>query len=492
MSIPGVKAQESSDKLTDISQYKIQTQSYYHDPQTATFVYSNAKIELDGMTLEGTEIRLDTDKKSLVATGFIRYTDEKIVATADRLEMDLNTGELFMYNAVVFDSEAHAYITAGKIHRVDEEYLVASNCSITTCDPHDSSWKITSSEFNYYRENFSTAEGAVLHVKNVPIFYFPFVSWPNVTKRKSGFLFPEYQHISSSGKKFKLGNRLAIPYFWAIDKDHDLTVTGDIIEFRGRGVKLDYQYAFQPGIQGEIKYRRIWETKPRDPANESGSLEVEETESSDLFPPRFKFEMRHNQSLDDRSRLIFVGQLYSDGQFEREYESFETPNPNYEQNIEVSISRQFELGSASLFATNDKVFDEVAILNRNLVKNRVQQQPKFEFDFGGQPFSSSLALNTDGTIIRFRREEGIIGERAIITPNVEYQFPIFEVFKVIVGYGRRLSYYQVFNPEKPIEEVAETEVEGDISSEETTENSGLEHNKDVSFSYQIDLIKNVN
>ena len=110
-------------------------------------------------------------------------------------------------------------------------------------------------------------------------FYFPYLAWPTVKRRQSGFLPPEYLIVRSSLTKWDLGYRIGIPYFWAIDPEQDLTLTYDWVERRGPGLRFDYQYAWTEGVRGEIKYQEYFERGPRDPENESGSLNADEIES---------------------------------------------------------------------------------------------------------------------------------------------------------------------------------------------------------------------
>ena len=91
----------------------------------------------------------------------------------------------------------------------------------------------------------------------MPIFYFPYLAWPTVKRRQSGFLPPEYIIVRSSVRKWDLGYRIGIPYFWAIDPEQDLTITYDWVERRGPGLRLDYQYALTKGMRGEIKYQEF-------------------------------------------------------------------------------------------------------------------------------------------------------------------------------------------------------------------------------------------
>ena len=66
-------------------------------------------------------------------------------------------------------------------------------------------------------------DNAVIKVYDIPIFYFPKLSHPDPTvDRRSGFLPPSYTDTKNLGSGFSL------PYYWAINKDKDLTFTNKI------------------------------------------------------------------------------------------------------------------------------------------------------------------------------------------------------------------------------------------------------------------------
>ena len=299
----------------DIPQLSIKTQSYFHNPDTGTFIYRNAKVEWEGITVESTEIHYHPETNSLTAKGYVRVTEGEIVAMMDELEINVKDGTGIYRDTIVFDASNKAYMTAKEVRRLGKNHYVAQTCTFTTCNPKSPAWEITSSEVNYYVQNFSSSSVSTLKVGGVAVFHLPYLSWPTVKRRQSGFLPPEYLVIRSSVKKWDLGYRFGIPYFWAIDQEQDLTLTYDWVERRGPGLRFDYQYALTEGMRGEIKYQRFFERDAHDPENESGSLSAHEIEPSELRPQRFKFQFNHNQQLDGRSRLIASALVYSDSQF---------------------------------------------------------------------------------------------------------------------------------------------------------------------------------
>ena len=85
-------------------------------------------------------------------------------------------------------------------------------------------------------------ENAVLKVYDVPVFYFPafFHPAPDV-KRQSGFLAPFFTTSTA------IGNGFALPYFWAISHDKDLTFTPKIYAKENLLFLNEYRQAFKNG-----------------------------------------------------------------------------------------------------------------------------------------------------------------------------------------------------------------------------------------------------
>ena len=135
-------------------QLSIQTQSYFHNPDTGTYLYRNAKVEWEGITVESTEINYHPEKHRLTAWGYVRVTEGSIVAVMDELEINVKDGKGIFRNAIIFDSSNNAYMTAKEVRRLRQNHYVAQTCTFTTCNPNSPAWQITSSEINYYSQKY--------------------------------------------------------------------------------------------------------------------------------------------------------------------------------------------------------------------------------------------------------------------------------------------------------------------------------------------------
>ncbi len=432
-------------------QLSIQTQSYFHNPDTGTYLYRNAKVKWEGISVESTEIHYHPKKHRLTASGYVRVTEGSTVAVMDELEINIKNGNGIFRNAIIFDSSNNAYMTAEEVKRIGENHFVAKKCTFTTCDSKSPAWQITGSEVNYYSQNFSSSQRTFLIVRNVPIFYFPYLAWPTVKRRKSGFLPPEYIIVRSSIRKWDLGYRIGIPYFWAIDPEQDITITYDWVERRGPGLRMDYQYALTKGMRGEIKYQEFFERDSRDPENESGSLSAEEIETSDLNPKRYKFEFNHNQQIDGQSRLIASALVYSDSQFQKEYELRENPDRNTAQELSANINRQFSKGSISLSAYQNREFGEIALLNQKINSGPIYF-PAISFNFSEVFWRSgetTFSRGISGSATRWYTNQGSNGEEVSMSPELGLGFAIFRYFDTSLSIKEKFSRNRSRNPNDP-------------------------------------------
>ena len=86
-------------------------------------------------------------------------------------------------------------------------------------------------------------DNAILKLYDIPIFYFPKFFHPDQTvKRQSGFLAPFFTNTST------VGTGSAVPYFWSIAEDRDLTFTPKI--YTGENILFlnEYRQAFRNGF----------------------------------------------------------------------------------------------------------------------------------------------------------------------------------------------------------------------------------------------------
>lgn len=134
--------------------------------------------------------------------------------------------------------------------------VVYSACNLCETDPtRPPLWQLRARVATQDRRSERISyRDAVVEVGGVPVLYTPFFSHPDPqTPRSSGFLFPSFGYT-----RF-LGAFAALPYFWAIDGQQDLTATltqgSEVLP----NLDLLYRRRFNNGevnLQGSIGYLR--------------------------------------------------------------------------------------------------------------------------------------------------------------------------------------------------------------------------------------------
>ncbi len=114
----------------------------------------------------------------------------------------------------------------------------------TTCDYRDGKkcppWTIQASQM-IHNERTKTIyyNNAVIKIYNIPIFFTPRLAHPDPSvKRRSGFLPPK---LSDSKN---LGAGISLPFFWAVNKDKNLTLTSELFVNEHPLISSEYQQAF--------------------------------------------------------------------------------------------------------------------------------------------------------------------------------------------------------------------------------------------------------
>jgi LPS-assembly protein len=113
-----------------------------------------------------------------------------------------------------------------------------------------------------------TARHATLRIRNLPVFYSPYLTFPLDDRRKSGFLVPRWGNTETNGAD------ITLPFYWNIAPNYDLTLFPRYM--RKRGLMLG----------GEFRY--LGETY-------DGSLFGSYLNDDDVFgDDRWAYSIRHN------------------------------------------------------------------------------------------------------------------------------------------------------------------------------------------------------
>jgi len=171
------------------------------------------------------EIYVDTKKKEMVGS------DVSVVLDQESFGLSKKNDPRFVSNSI-FVSKDYSNFTKGVF---------------TVCKKRDGKcppWTLKAKKISHDKiKKTIYYEHATLKLYGMPIFYFPRFFHPDPTvKRQSGFLAPFFTNSST------LGSAFALPYYWAISNDKDLTFTQKTYAKESLLFLNEYRQAFSNGF----------------------------------------------------------------------------------------------------------------------------------------------------------------------------------------------------------------------------------------------------
>ena len=147
---------------------------------------------------------------------------------------------------------------ARRIDFINKDVTKLERLRFTTCPKDSNAWYLKIRDLKLdKKKGFATARHVTIRFFNVPIFYFPYLTFPITDQRMSGFLMPRIGHSD------KLGTSLALPYYWNIAPQYDATITPQFLSKRGTQLQTDFRYLGRRH-SGQLKFEFL----PND--NEAG------------------------------------------------------------------------------------------------------------------------------------------------------------------------------------------------------------------------------
>jgi LPS-assembly protein len=206
--------------------------------------------------------------------------------------------------------ERNARGAAEELEILGPNRYLLKEASFTTCEPGRDDWVLQASEIELdYDEEEGTAKNTRLRFYDVPIFGFPYVSFPLENRRRSGVLTPYYSQTTQRGLEFGL------PYYWNIAPERDLTVTPVYMTKRGLQLKNHARY-LDRAYSGELRLELLPDDREFGDTRRGLSLQHAHT-----FAPNFTGNLDYNRVSDDRYltdlasqvRQVSIGNLPQDG-----------------------------------------------------------------------------------------------------------------------------------------------------------------------------------
>ena len=173
----------------------------------------------------------------------VRYIEPGRVMIAQKAVVNPDDGSGYIENVLYrFNSNRSGAILpawgrASMIERFANKDYLLKKSTYSTCAPQDKAWHIEADTIALDQANTTgTAKNAKLVIRDVPVFYTPYLSFPTSNERKSGFLMPTAGYSNVGGFDF------SIPYYWNMAPNYDATITPHVYAMRGVMIGSEFRY----------------------------------------------------------------------------------------------------------------------------------------------------------------------------------------------------------------------------------------------------------
>tara|TARA_B100001123_G_scaffold434528_1_gene561235 strand:+ start:2278 stop:4707 length:2430 start_codon:yes stop_codon:yes gene_type:complete len=222
------------------------------------YISSDQKTQMldkDGNTINVTRFEYNLETNLFSSVGEIKIIDvNKNKYFFKELYVDTSAKSMIGSDiSVVLDQSSFGLSPENDPRFVANDIVVTKNKSsmnkavFTVCQKRDEKcppWSIKAKKITHDKTKKTIYyDNATLKIYDVPIFYFPKFFHPDPTvSRQSGFLMPFFTDSTAVGAGF------ALPYYWVINNDKDITFTPKIYGQENILFLNEYRQAFRNGF----------------------------------------------------------------------------------------------------------------------------------------------------------------------------------------------------------------------------------------------------
>lgn len=298
-------------------------------------------------------------------------------------------------------------------HNDAEKYSDLSHVTYTTCDPEDNFWKFSASEIHLdHIEERGSARNVVLRIKDFPVFYTPYISFPLSDKRKTGFLIPRI------GNSTRSGFDIQTPFYINIAPHMDATIAPRLLTDRGMMLVGEYRYLMKNGF---------------------GELDAEYLPSDS----NFNDEDRNLISFEHEHRYGKTGKIFLDYNRVSDKQYFE----DFGNNLNVTSTRYLLQQARTTYSGRWNIFNwnilgnlqNFQTVDRTLpaTSRPYKRLPQFRFNARTPEQSHRLHFDLKSEIVYFDRDgiplvptSDVNGTRFDILPSLSYPMRTASTFLV--------------------------------------------------------------
>ncbi len=241
----------------------------------------------ENISLTADSASFESNSDNISVEGNVELVQGGTRVTGDTANYNAAAGEVSITNTTYSIGDINARGEAGNIYLSAGGVAKLQGVKYTTCPEDDEVWSLTAKEIKVdIDKGYASTKNAAIRLKNVPVLYLPYASYPISDKRKTGFLIPGFRTSNQRGLEINA------PFYWNIAPNYDATFTprymsrrglmlgaeGRMLRENGRGA-ISGNYLSNDDITGTDRY--IWNIDLQQEITDNWRTTVDATTVSD-------------------------------------------------------------------------------------------------------------------------------------------------------------------------------------------------------------------
>jgi len=368
-------------------------------------------IEYKGDLLSAKSAKYDKANNRLIlndSVTIIGKSGKRI--NAKELTVNLDNDHIKFKDFFEIDKE-DIWISSTKAKQEENIYNL-QNALFSSCDVNNPDWMVGFDKAVYdTKTKMLKLSDAKVYIKDIPVFYFPYIPLYLGKERKTGLLRPVWGNINDEGYLYEQ------PFFWAISKSQDLEINPQIRTKRGSGLYLTYRFVHAKDAKGTIKAgyfkdKLSYTNKYNLKYKKHYGVEIDYTNGSVI----------DSLSTDGYENKLYLNGIYfSDGDY---------------VGLQINRLNHYKIGSyydsrANYFIRNNYFYSGIGFRyfkSDNSVNNdnTIQILPNLHFHI---PYTNilfnNLSYSADLAVTNYTRKEGTKALRVKLKAPLEMHFSMF-------------------------------------------------------------------
>ena len=233
-------------------------------------------VTYQDIQLSARKVRADLQKKTVIAEGDVLLVQGLSRLRGERLDFDLVEKVGVVTNGQV-DLEGGVHLRGALLSKVGPRSFTLTDGKLTACEGEKPAWEFSMTRGRFTLEEYARLTDATFRLGGVPLLYLPYLLWPVLRERASGFLIPGLGYNSVRG------GYLGLAYYWAISRSADATFASDLYTNGWYGVGTELRVRPTVGTRAAGLFYTVW-----DPQVKTWQWKTAGTIVSDDLAPRVR------------------------------------------------------------------------------------------------------------------------------------------------------------------------------------------------------------